>query len=137
MESWRRVFREAVCPNLPTEGLQALRDALASDDSRLLQGCTTSPPPLECVTDWPCEGADAIGFAFWRGSPDVTVGEVEAAFAEVAFRCDELLNDYAVIRWWTVFWDETPRDEMLRELLPEVDRELSRRGVAPAAARGA
>ena len=49
MENWRKVWREGVAPLLSAAGLEALRRALVTDDGRLLQGATTTPPPLPCV----------------------------------------------------------------------------------------
>ena len=60
MESWRMVWRNGMEPLLSTEGLEALRQALMTDDPRLLQGATTTPPPLMCVQEWPVEGACAL-----------------------------------------------------------------------------
>src|SRR5712692_10367123 len=55
MESWRKVWREGLAPLLSTNGLEALRQALVTDDAQLLQGATTTPPALQCVQDWPVE----------------------------------------------------------------------------------
>ena len=60
MESWRKVWREGFAPVLSTAGLQALRKALTADDTRLIQGSTSSPPPLMCVQDWPVEAGDIV-----------------------------------------------------------------------------
>lgn len=120
MESWRIVWREGFAPNLSLLGLQALATALEKDDPRLLQGSTTSPPPLMCVQDWPVEGADAIGLTGWLGDGLTTVGEVEEHFARVCFQCDQLLKEPAACRWFLNFFDETPRTAMRRELLAEV-----------------
>jgi len=46
MELWRKVWREGVVPILAVEQLEALAHALRTDDPHLLQGCTTTPPPL-------------------------------------------------------------------------------------------
>ncbi|HVK15764.1 MAG TPA: hypothetical protein VM533_02385, partial [Fimbriiglobus sp.] len=62
MESWRIVWRDGFVPVIATTGLTALRDALRGDDPRLVQGATTTPPPLMCVQDWPVEAADALGY---------------------------------------------------------------------------
>ena len=67
METWRKVWREGVSLLLSTPGLEALQRALNSDDARLIQGATTTPPPLQCVQDWSVEAACAIGFCGWRG----------------------------------------------------------------------
>jgi hypothetical protein len=133
MESWRKVFRDGLAPLLSDAGLAALRAALAADDVRLLQGQTTTPAPMQCVQDWPCEAACPIGYAAWKGDGLETVAEVEEFFAICCFKVDQALGEPAACRWWLNHWDETPRAEAIRELLPEVDRELARRaGLIPA-----
>ena len=148
MESWRVVWREGFAPVLPTAGLEALRDALRDDDPRLTQGSTTTPPPLMCVQDWPVEAACALGFCgtaefggFWtdaagrKNDAAATVGQVEEFFAKACFQADWRLGEPAACRWFLNWFDNTPRDEMRRELLAEV--ELTLAGRAGAAADGA
>ncbi|MFO0881674.1 MAG: hypothetical protein U0840_30620 [Gemmataceae bacterium] len=127
MESWRKVWRDGVEPVMSVEGLQALRQALQHDDPRLLQGATTSPPPLMCVQDWPVEAACAISYCGWQGDGLETVSEVEEFFARVCFEVDERLGEPAASRYFLNWWDETPRDEARRELLGEVARALRER----------
>lgn len=149
MESWRSTWRGGFAPFLPTEGLRALREALAVDDPRLTQGSTTTPPPLMAVQDWPVEAGDALafvgatvlgGFACTReefiaaggnclhtNPASANVGQVEEFFAKACFEADRALGEPAACRWFLNFFDDTPRDEMRRELLSEVDRELERR----------
>jgi hypothetical protein len=127
METWRKVWREGVAPQLSTAGLEALRQGLLSDDSRLLQGATTTPPPLQCVQDWPVEAACALGYCGWQGDGLETVGEVEEFFAKVCFEADQLLGEAAACRWFLNWFDDTPRPEMRRLLLAEVNRSLAHR----------
>jgi len=127
MQSWKLVWREGFVPVLPTAGLVALREALLSDDPRLTQGSTTTPPPLLCVQDWGCEGACALGFCGWQGESLATVGEVEEFFARVCFEADQRLGEAAACRWFLNWFDDTPREPMRRELLAEVDRALEAR----------
>ena len=89
MESWRKVWREGLAPMLSTKGLQALKLALVRDDERLTQGATTTPPPMQCVLDWPVEGACVVGYCAWQGDGLETVGEVEEFFAKVCFEADQ------------------------------------------------
>ncbi len=139
------VWQRGVLPQMTTRQLEVLRDALVSDDNRLLQGATTSPPPLLCVQDWPCEGGCLIAFpyAFEDGdSPEPraswaegvavlaspkTVGEVEQHFAEVCWAADQAIGEPAVIRELINWFDETPREVMRRELLTEVTAGLAAR----------
>jgi hypothetical protein len=127
METWRKVWREGLAPLLSTAGLEALRKALVTDDARLLQGATTSPPPLQCVQDWPVEAACVIGYCGWQGEGLETVGEVEEFFARLCFEVDQRLGEPAACRWLLNWFDEAPRDEMRRLLLAEVSRTLAQR----------
>jgi hypothetical protein len=138
MESWRKVWREGVAPLLSTAGLEALRQALTTDDARLLQGATTTPPPLQCVQDWPVEAACALGFCGWQGEGLETVAEVEEFFARMCFEIDQRLGEPAACRWFLNWFDETPRDEMRDLLLAEVNHALDqRRSADDGAAAGA
>lgn len=118
-----------MAPNISTDGLRSLLKALKADDPRLTQGSTTTPPPLMCVQDWPVEGACALGWCGWQGGEgDISrVGEVEEFFAKLCFLADEKMGEPAACRWWLNWFDDTPRDEMIRELIPEVERELLQR----------
>lgn len=127
MESWRKVFRQGIEPLLSDEGLLALKKGLEEDDPTLIQGATTSPPPLQCVQEWPVEAADAITYAYWRGDGLDTVGECEEAFARHAFACDQTLGEPAGVRHWLNWWDSEPRDVVFRETLMEVEEALARR----------
>jgi hypothetical protein len=127
MESWRKVWREGLAPLLPTKGLEALARALTDDDPRLLQGATTTPPPLQSVQDWPVEAACGVGFCGWQGQNLETVAEVEEFFAGICFEVDQRLGEPAACRWFLNWFDETPREEMRRQLLAEVSRTLSQR----------
>lgn len=132
MESWRTVWRNGFAPGLTRWQLERLRTALIDDDDRLKQGQTTSPPPLQCVQDWPCEGACLIAFAGWEGGA-LTVGEVEEFFARQCFEADKRLGEPGGCRWFLNWFDETPRDMMRLELIGEIDRILGTRQATPAA----
>ena len=122
MESWRLIWRNGFAKILPLDGLESLAEALRTDDQRLLQGVTTTPPPLMCVQDWPCEACDAVGWAGgFKGNPKATVGEVEEGFARACFDADQLLGEPAACRWLLNWFDDTPRAEMIAHLLPEVE----------------
>jgi hypothetical protein len=127
MESWRNVWRDGFSPLLTTNGLEALRNCLRADDHRLTQGSTTTPPPLMCVRDWPIEAACAVGVCGWIGEGLDTVGEVEEYFANCCHEADMRLGEQAACRWFLNWFDDTPRDEMRRELLLEVELELENR----------
>lgn len=127
MEAWRKVFKEGFAPGLSTRALSVLAEGLSKDDSRLLQGATTSPPPLECVSLWPVEAACPIGFCGWKGEGLETVAEVEEFFAAQCFDADQRLGEPAACRWFLNWFDDTPRGESFPELLNEVNRVLAER----------
>jgi hypothetical protein len=127
MESWRKVWREGVAPLLSTHSLEALRRGLAMDDPRLQQGATTTPPPLQCVRDWPVEKACALGYCGWQAEGLDSVAEVEEFFARLCFEVDKRLGEPAGCRWFLNWFDETPRVEMRRLLLTEINRALAER----------
>lgn len=135
MEKWRECWRLGFAPVLSLDVLTALREAVATDDVRLTQGSTTTPPPLMCVQDWPVEAGCAIGYCgavanggFADGTHmGATVGEAEEYFAKACFDADQRLGEAAACRDFLTWFDDTPRGEVLAELLPEIDRELGRR----------
>jgi hypothetical protein len=54
-----------------------------------------------------------------------TVSEVEEFFARACFETDQRLGEPAACRWFLNWYDETPREEMRRQLLAEVNRSLA------------
>ena len=133
MESWRLTWRDGFAHVLSTDALTALADGLRRDDPRITQGSTTTPPPLICTQDWPVEAACCLGFAGWQGEGLTTVGEVEEYFARACFEADQRLGEPAACRWFLNWFDDTPRDEMRRQLLGECELALKGRGVETAA----
>lgn len=127
MENWRKVWREGIAPSLSTTGLTALRRALQVDDDRLLQGATTSPPPLMAVQEWPVEACCVIGYCAWQGEGLDTIGEVEEFFAQTCREADERLGEPAICRHFLNWYDDTPRAAMRFALLEEVQRTLAER----------
>lgn len=129
MESWRKVWREGVAPSLSTPELEVLQQALVADDKRLLQGATTSPPPMMAVQNWPVEAACAIGFCGWQAEDLDTVAEVEEYFAKKCWEIDQRLGQHAGCKWFLYWFDETPREEMRPALLEEVGQSLKARNL--------
>jgi hypothetical protein len=127
MESWRLVWRKGFAPVLSDGGLAALLRGLETDDPRIVQGCTTTPPPLFCVSDWNVEACCALGFCGWQGDGLTTVGEVEEYFAKCCFEADQQVGEPAACRWFLNWFDDTPRHEMRSALTIEVKRELALR----------
>lgn len=127
IEKWKAVWRDAIAPQLSTAGLRALREALLTDNLRLLQGSTTQPLPLTSFRDFEVEGACAIGYCGWIGDGLRLVSDVEEYFAKVCHETDVALDEPAGCRWFLNWADQTPRDEMRRKLLSEVESVLAAR----------
>lgn len=120
---WRKVWREGVVPNLTETNLRNLKAALERDDAALCQGETTCPPPLACLSQAPCEKACALGYC---GLSDglQTVGEVEEFFARMCKAIDDRMGELAACRWFLNWFDDTPRNQMCRELIEEINLAL-------------
>lgn len=127
MESWRMVWREGFAPILSNNGLDALWQALRDDDPRLMQGGTTSPPPLMCHSDAAVNCACSVSYCGWRGEKLETVGQLDEFFSRACFEADERLGEAGGCRWFLNWYDDTPRQEMRLELLAEVERALEQR----------
>lgn len=50
-----------------------------------------------------------------------TIAEVEEGFARACFEADQILGEPAACRWLLNWYDDTPREEMRRELLGELN----------------
>ena len=130
MEIWRMAWRKGVAPLLSRDELSCLAAALSADDPRLIQGATTHPLPLDAC-DRPrraVEAACPLGYCGWQTGDLLCVSEVEEYFAAICYEIDLRLGERGGCRWFLNFVDETPRPQMLRELLREVELALVRYG---------
>ncbi len=127
MEKWRRIWREGIAPQLSRAALLALQSALRRDDRRLLQGVVTAPPPLEANGSCGVVGGCAIGLCGWLGEGHAHVDAVEAYFTRICAAADAALGEPAACRFFLNWFDDVPRAEMRRDLLPEVTRALQGR----------
>jgi hypothetical protein len=134
LTAWQRVFRIGIVPQLTVKGLQGLKMALERDDSRLITGATTNPPPLQCMADQPVEGCCPLCYALLDGLKPyaVSVGPLEERFAGACWEADQLLGEPAAMRYFLNWVDETPREQMRRKLLAEVELALAERVKEPA-----
>lgn len=127
MESWRKVWREGFAPVLATPGLEALWQALRSDDERLIQGAASDPLPLMCQRDLRVARCCSIGWCGWQGEKLDSVGELEEFFSRTCFEADQRLGEPGGCRWFLNWYDDMPRQSMRLELLFEVERTLEQR----------
>ena len=127
MEQWRRVWRDGVAPHLSPAGLHALQNALLCNDSRLMQGATSFPPPVDGLGECEVGRACAIGYCGWQGEGLSRVDELDEYFARICDEADLAFQEPAACRFFLNWFDETPRAEMRRELLGEVTLALATR----------
>jgi hypothetical protein len=125
--AWRDSWRQAVAPRLPEAGLVELADALRRDDSRLVQANGRDPDLCDGGPGGAILRADAIGYALWQGHGLTTTAGMNRRVERLVFGTDPEgrchLSAWPFLEWY----DATPRGEMRRELLAEVEREISRR----------
>jgi len=133
--AWQHWWREGLHPLVETDGLVALRQALAADDARLIQHATTDPINQAANAHLDVLGADAIAWTGWRGNPFWKVRALENYWFDLAVRASERVRERLRTGMgcslWLSFWDETPRPEAFRLLLKCVETELRRRGAIP------
>jgi hypothetical protein len=120
------VWRDGLAPLLSDGALRSLRDALRRDDALLLQGATTSPPPLLGVGDYPVERACPVAYCGLAEGLE-TVAEVEEFFARMCWACDQALGEAAAVKHFLNHRDYAPRAEVVAGLLAEVEAEVARR----------
>ena len=81
------------------------------------------------------EAACLLGYAFAAtnggfvdaGACPPTIAETEEFFGRACYEIDQRFNQPAECRWFLNWYDETPRDEMRRELLPEIELAIALR----------
>ena len=124
MESWRKVWREGVAPLLSTVSLAALAKGFGDRRRPASQGATTTPPPLQCVHDWPVECRVCARLLRLAGRRAGIRGGGRGVLCPMCFEIDRCLGEPAGCRWFLNWFDETPRLEMRRLLLAEVNAPL-------------
>lgn len=133
--AWQRAWRQGILPQLTTKGLRGLQAALVKNDPRLITGATTYPPPLQCVAQCPVEGCCPLCFALLDGLEPhhIEVGSLEERLAAACWQADELLGEPTAVSYFLNAVDEWSRQDLIRNLLPEIKRALAQRQ-APVAA---
>ena len=130
LPEWKQVFRQGFAPNLSLDGLHALRDALISEDKRLINRQTTRPPPIQYNYDLPVECACPIGFTVVTdlgGFGKATVGEVENRFGELCFKADRYMGCPGACAGFLNQIDCWAVSDMWSVLLPEVELAIAQR----------
>lgn len=105
--------------SLSSAGLIALREALVEDDVHLVQGLTA-------VGDVCLQCACAVTYCGWKDGTVTTIHEANDYFTKVVIDADARGNVGAATPFLNWF-DRVPRETMLREFLPMVERTLEAR----------
>lgn len=126
-EPWRTVLRNGLLPLLSDDAVFAIYFALANDRPDLMQGASTSPPPMLSCADQECQAGCLLSYGPWKALKLRTVGEVEEQFVRLCYDLDMLTGDRTATNTLLKYFDETPRDEMIRTLLPEFRDEVAKR----------
>jgi len=135
---WRLAWRYGFSDLLPRTGLIALKEAIISDDRRLIQGSSTLPLRIFKRPKLPIVGACAVSFCLWQANEFSLVGEVwssldrlkrevKARIADAATNSDNpfglrFVSDLSFLSWY----NDTSRANMRVELLPEVELAIDR-----------
>ena len=124
-QAWQKCWHEGFAPLLSDEGLFELAKALREDDPKLIQGHT-------CITangyrKGEVIGACAISYAGWKGDELTGWDEVEAFFSMCCWKVDQSFGMMASCRYFLNWFDETPRFQMRKELLAEVQKIIEMR----------
>jgi hypothetical protein len=131
---WPEIFHAGIAPRLGREGLQALAEALERDSSELIQGETVHPDLNTTWREEECTGACALAYPLWKTLELFSIGNTEREFTQLCIKVDNQMGAGAAMRF-VLWFDETPRPEMRRELLREVRRAIEHES-QPADPRG-
>ncbi len=126
LPDWKRAWR-AFARHISPRGLQALRDAIQHDDSRLIVKHTIEPLPFMSQLDWPVECACPIAYTAVEvrgGFGKAIVSQVEQDFTDLCYQADLELGGPSECRHLLNWVDEIDRSVMLAQLLPEVELAL-------------
>jgi hypothetical protein len=134
MQSWQRAFRAGLAPLLTLKGLIVLAAALETDDVRLDQGCTTVPQAgEEWFESFPVQQCCALALAILEGEGLETVTDVHGRFLEICDQASQRLGDPGAVAAFIRWHDDTPRHDMRRLLLIEVEAAIVGRRLPPGA----
>ena len=123
LATWRLIFRKGVAPQLSVYELLALQAGLQKNDPAIIQGQTTRPDAIGLNRREEPRQCCPVAYAIWKSAdniPGITVGEVDEEFAKVCAKCDQALGYERSIRHFLNWVDDTPRTEMIRDLLAEL-----------------
>ena len=120
-------WQEGIQPSISSTALRSLLEALERDDERLLQGASTSPPPLYPCDSWPCEASCPVCWLLWEGSQEMSVKEVCEFLGNIASHCEDALQEVGAIRHFMNWWDENPRELVRAKLSAWIAADLAAR----------
>lgn len=130
IEPWRRAWRDGFQSQFSDRQLRLLLKALKLDDPELVQGETISPPPLQCVEDWPVERACIVAYVGWKGDDCELVWQAEDFFGRAVSQAEQQLGGPLSANQFLNWFDDSPRCVVWQLLIEEIERELARRAAA-------
>lgn len=133
--TWQEGLRLGFAPQLDDTMLERLRDALLSDDPRLLQGQCCQPVQSVNGEDPPAIRACFLGIVAMLRDPNhtPTITEVCVAFSRMLHEADKRLRPHCRQggRVFIDWYDATPWHHMRKVLAAELDAILWERRNAP------
>jgi hypothetical protein len=119
-KGWKQVWHKGIAPQISLAGLQALHQALSSNDDRLIQHDTVRHKTSTAGVI----GACAIGYCGWQGLSLERSYEILGYFRNISDKCalnGEKIADF--LEWF----DSNDRAEVFAALLAEVSISIADR----------
>jgi hypothetical protein len=127
--AWQIVLRKGIIPFVDIAALEALRRALEQDSDELITGQTMQPPQLRAFEDVHVQKACPLCHAILGGRPlsSVTTRQLDELFAAACYQCDLTMGEPQSVRYLLNAIDEWSRQDLIKNLLPEVNAAICRR----------
>ena len=118
--TWKEVWHRGIAPSLTIDGLSALKEALETNDKRLVQSSTVS----YITSTGEITGGCAIGYCGWQGQHIENQENMKSYFQAVCTACEDVGFEPSI---FIRFFDYGSREAVFRELLVEVQVSIADR----------
>ena len=122
MKKWQKVWLEGVLQQFNEESKQRLKQALQNNDCSVIQEHTATDKLGHFNADAEAQCCCPIAHAVWK--PGMRIKDVESAFYRICHTVDNALltkyedgDDFVTTDDFVNWWDETLREDAVRELL--------------------
>lgn len=119
LEPWRKCWRNAIAPQLPKNGLKALRKAILKNSPRVIQH------EIFCLRDNKIYGGCAVGYALWKGCHYTAVYDIIQHYNTICEKTDRQLKKLGAHADFFDWFDNNPLEQVLPLLLEEIDLALN------------